>query len=85
MLVGGASNEPFVFEGIEAVNGGLIGDNLTSELDLSDEGGLPVFADVAMDEVEHRLLFLGEGAVRQTRLRHLRTNAIKTAQMLLFF
>jgi hypothetical protein len=59
-----------MFEGVEAVEGGLVGGNLAGGLDLSDEGGMTVFGDVRLNIVEHRLLLLGEKRLlSQTGLR----------------
>ena len=85
MLIGGAFNEPLVFEGIEAVNGGLIGDNLASELNLTDEGRASVFADIVLDKAEHRLLFLCKQIRCQTGLRQQGKVAMKLYETLLYF
>ncbi len=69
MLVGRAVDIALVFKGIEAVDRRLVGGDFAGELNFSNEGGLAVFADVALDEVKRRLLFLRKGGNRQTGLR----------------
>ena len=56
MLVGLTPDEPFALEGVEAVDHGLVGGDLAAELNFSDERGLTVFVQVALDELKHRLL-----------------------------
>ena len=69
MLIGPALDEALALEGVEAVDDRLIGGNLTTGLDFSDEGSATVLADVVLDKLEHRPLFLGQGMLRQTGLR----------------
>lgn len=69
MLVWGAFDVPFSLQGIQAVNGRFVGGDLAVGLDLSDERGLTVFADIAGDILKHRLLLWGEGVLGQGWLR----------------
>ena len=69
VLIGGPLDESFMLQGAEPVDRGLVGDNLASELDFSDEGSSAVFCHVAQNIVEHRLLLTGEGYLSQTGLR----------------
>ena len=69
MFVRGPFNEPLALEGVKPVNDGFVGGDLASELDLSDERGSTVFAQVALDELEDRLLLLGQISLGQGRLR----------------
>ena len=58
MLVGSASDEALAFEGGEAINCGLVGDNLAAGLDFPDAGSVPALCHIALNELEHRLLFI---------------------------
>ena len=58
MFVEDALDKTFVFEGVQTVNGGFIGSDLTTFLDFPDERGDMVFDKVALDKVEHRLLLV---------------------------
>ena len=69
VLIRGPPDESFMLEGVEPVDGGLVGDDLASKLNFSDEGSSVVFCHVAQNIVEHHLLLTGEDDLGQTGLR----------------
>lgn len=60
-------------DGVEPVQGRFVGRDLTTGLDLTDEGRRVMLQVVALDKFEDRLLFLREGMCRQSRLRGVKT------------
>ena len=56
VLIGGALDKPLMLQGAEAIDRGLVGDNLAPELDFSNEGGLVVLCEIALNIVQHYLL-----------------------------
>ena len=69
VFIRGAPDELLVLKRVEAVDSGLVGSDLTGFLDFSDKGGDAVFAQITLNKIEHRLLFLSERQNRQARLR----------------
>lgn len=69
VLIGSALNEPFMLEGVEAVNDRLVRSNLAAGLDLSDQGRVVVLGEILANKVEYRLLFVGGAVTCQTGLR----------------
>jgi len=67
MLIGGALDVALAFNGVEPVDGGFIGRDLAVELNLSNEGGATMLEMIALDIVQHDLLFLCERVLHQTR------------------
>ena len=68
MPVGRALDESLALEGVEAVDDGLVGGNLASDLYFSDERRTAVLAQIALDELEDELLFCGQVLPGQIRL-----------------
>ena len=60
VLVWRPPNEPLALQGVEAVDGGLVGNDLARRLDLPDERGAAVLGDIALDILQHDLLFTGK-------------------------
>ena len=58
MFVEDALDKAFMFKRVQTVNGGFVGGDLATFLDLPDEGGCMALDKVALDKVEHRLLFV---------------------------
>ncbi len=68
MLIRGPLDEPLAFEGVEAIESGFVGGNLTAGLDFADQGGITVLQHIALDKLKDRLLFVRQGGC-QTGLR----------------
>ena len=69
MLVRQPLDIPFVLEGVETVDGGLIGDDLAGELDFSDQRRTAVLSKIVLDKPEHRMLFLSQEKLGQPGLQ----------------
>lgn len=65
MLIRPALDIPFAFQGVEAVNGGFVGEDLAARLDLADQRRLPVLIEIPRDERQHQPLFFGHGELGQ--------------------
>ena len=60
VFVGKPADEPFAFEGVEAVDRRFVRGDLAAELDFPDEGGAAEILEIPLDKLEDCLLFLGE-------------------------
>ena len=78
MLVRHAPDPALPLKRVEAVDHRFVGDNLASELDLSDEGRLAALFEVTLDKLEEQALFVGEGKLGQTGLRLLKKDNKKS-------
>ncbi len=65
MFVRHALDKTFMLERAQAINRRLVGDDIAAKLDLANQGGTAMFADIQLDELEHGTLFLGERQLSQ--------------------
>ena len=56
MSVGNPLDIALMFQGIEAVHGGLVRGDLAPKLDLTDKGGIVMLCKESLDEIEYRVL-----------------------------
>ena len=61
MLVGNALDEPLTFQRVEAIHGRLVRDDLAGCLNLADQRGLAMLAQIASNVLVQRLLLLCKG------------------------
>ena len=58
MFIRGALDELFSLQRVEAIEGGFVGDDLTSSLDFANQRRAMILAQVLLDELKDSLLFV---------------------------